>query len=139
MILVLIGLLILKAIVNRLINMGCETNVFTAPEGGKKVFRVKFGWTLTLFVVIAITWLIWGGYGPGKAVPLTAVEDTGVAKVVRDTPDPMTAVQKEADAEEKKPDMLRQLEENLDSKESADDIIHKAIQRYNPDGVVETK
>jgi hypothetical protein len=100
---------------------------------------VKFGWTLTLFVVIAISWLIWGGYGPGKAVPLTAVEDTGAANVVKDTPEPMAAVQKEADAEEKKPDMLRQLEENLDSKESADDIIHKAIQRYNPDGVVETK
>lgn len=137
--LVLAGLLILKAIANRLIKMGYEADIFDAPENGKEAFRIKLSWTLILFVAIAVPWLLLGGYGPGQAVQLTAVEDTGAAKVVKETPEPMTAVQKEVDAEEKKPDMLRQLEHNLDNEESADDIIQKAIRRYNPDNVSEEK
>jgi hypothetical protein len=132
LILVFAALMVLKAILNRLIKVGYESDFFTVPEDGKKCFRIKMSWTLALFVAIAIPWLIWGGYGPGKAVQLTAVEDTGAAQVIRDTPEPMTTVQIEADAEERRPEVLRQLDKNLNNQENADEIIQDAIRRYNP-------
>ena len=79
--------------------------------------------------IVSVLWLLFGAYGEGPPVEWDHAESYGSHKLLKDAPEPPTPEEIESDAEEKKSESLKEVEESFKNPSDEDDYIKRAIER----------
>jgi len=87
-------------------------------------------WHFVGVVAISCTiWIMFGGFGSGKPQQITPSSSDGVVELISEAPQMPTEEDLEKADEERKPDVLKELESNLSKEDDEDEYIKRAIER----------